>query len=226
MSQSTCINIHCHLGNSIPGENTLYSLNSDEASLALNSNLEHILFSVGIHPWYMHKEEMQKQLEIVEMMASKSQVMAIGETGLDKFATAPLELQQKILIHHIAISEKTRKPLMIHCVRGFSELLALHKSQKPNQTWIIHGFRGSLLLARQLIDKGIYLSFGAALCKNNKRLSDVFRELPLNRLFLETDESEITINKIYEKAAELKKLKENELKIAIEDNFVRCFKAV
>ena len=87
-------------------------------------------------------------------------VIALGEAGLDKSIDAPLSLQTEVFTEQVKLSEAFRKPLVIHCVKAWDELLAVKKDLNPQMPWVIHGFRGNDILAEQLIRKGLYLSFG------------------------------------------------------------------
>ena len=144
-------------------------------------------FSVGIHPWNPDKSLMPE----VKRLAALPYVVAIGETGLDK-ATAKKQgdfsLQQEIFAEHIFLSEETKKPLIIHCVKAWDELLCIHTSLKPSMPWIIHGFRGNAILATQLLDAGLYLSFG--MHHNTEALKKAWDK---GRLFAETDDADVDI---------------------------------
>ncbi|MGN1252529.1 MAG: TatD family hydrolase [Muribaculaceae bacterium] len=113
--------------------------------------------SVGIHPWHADTGD----IEAVRALAlSDPRVVAIGECGLDRFRGPSIDIQQEVFEKHILLSEELRLPLVIHCVRAYSDLLALRKKHTPVQPWIIHGFRGKPELAQQLVRQGLYLSLG------------------------------------------------------------------
>ena len=86
-----------------------------------------------------------------------------------------------MLTRHVALSERLGKPLLLHVVRAYAEILALHKRVRPSQPWIVHGFRGKPALALQLVKAGFYLSVGPD-CP--QATVDV---IPLERLLHETD---------------------------------------
>ena len=93
------------------------------------------------------------------MLSGHPESIAIGEAGFDKLRGPSPELQRKVFEEQVAISEELKKPVVIHCVRAWDELLAVHKKLKPKMPWLIHGFRGNTELAAQLLSKGMYLSF-------------------------------------------------------------------
>lgn len=116
------------------------------------------------------------------------------------------------------MSEKYKKPLIIHCVKAYSELLEIHKKENPKQPWIIHGFNKNKVLAQQLIDKGFYLSFGVALLKS-KKLQANLKNTPLSQLFLETDDNTTqSIEEIYTFVSDLLQLEQIELEKQLELN--------
>lgn len=149
------------------------------------------VYSVGIHPWST-SDDREINFRELEKAASADQVVAIGECGLDRLRGASLDIQIDVFEKHIELSERLGKPLVIHCVRCSSELLALRRRYQPAQPWIYHGFRGKPELARQLADSGIYLSFG------EKYNEDSLMTVPDELFLMETDDSPLTIRQIME----------------------------
>ena len=144
------------------------------------------VFSVGIHPCYI-KGEGREQWEQVVARATHPRCVAIGECGLDKRASSPLVLQEEIFRWHISLAQELQKPLIIHCVRSFGEIIRLRKETGTTGLWILHGFRKSEALAHQLLASGIKLSFGTAL-ERDPRLQHLVQTLPREDYFFETDE--------------------------------------
>jgi TatD DNase family protein len=136
---------------------------------------------------------------------------------LDKVCETPWNLQEKAFIAQVKISESIQKPLIIHCVKAFNELIALKREIKPHQIWIIHGFRGKPEQASQLIKQGFFLSFGPMY--NDESLSLI----PPDRFFLETDNSGKTIESVYQKAAVTLGLDIKLLGSILENNLKRTF---
>lgn len=148
--------------------------------------------SIGIHPWHI-SDNWEEDFLIVEKYAPQQQTIAIGETGLDKKCTVDFSLQQHVFEQHILLSERLQKPLILHIVSAYDELLHYKKVFKPKQQWAIHGFRGNELLAKQLFDKNILLSIGA---KYNIKTLEFLKK---HTFFTETDNSETPINVLKEK---------------------------
>lgn len=166
----------------------------------LSASTQHY-FSVGLHPWYL--EDWQKQWEQMPFWANHPNCLAIGECGLDRNATADFSLQQEIFKKHIVLSEQLRKPLIIHCVKAYDTVISLKKAYAPQQLWVIHGFRKNHKTAQALIQAGIALSFGKALLFDAS-LQEIFKNLPPNTFFLETDDADISIKQLYQKAIEIR----------------------
>ena len=156
---------------------------------------------------------------------SDSQILkAIGECGLDRACDSDFELQREVFIKQIELSEQYHKPLIIHAVRSYPDIIAIRKETKSNQPWIIHGFNGNEHSAEQLLrHDGIYLSLGDVLFKNEKRAERLLYIIPSDRLFLETDVAERSIVEIYEKVSLLSGVATDILRKDIFDNFVKIF---
>ena len=118
-------------------------------------------YSVGVHPWWTNDSELKQLMQGLNAWAAHPQVVAIGECGFDRLQGAEVEMQRAVFETHVQLSEQLSKPLTIHCVRAFDELLAVKKQLRPQQQWTIHGFRGKAPLAQQLLKGGMHLSFGA-----------------------------------------------------------------
>ena len=190
----------------------------DSQSSILNSNgyITGRRISMGIHPWNI-SSNWEKQFAIIRANACKENVCAIGECGTDKLKSPANEkLQQEVFRAHATLAEEAGKPLIIHCVKGFDTIIALHKEISPKQAWIIHGFRGKPQQAEQLIKNGFYISFG------DKFNIDSVKATPLERLFIESDESKKSIDKIYDEIAKVKGCSIAELCTAIMHNAVKC----
>ena len=197
------VDIHTHLSPVLPDETVVRNLNLEEAEHELFSKGEG-LFSVGVHPWDLDKLS-DDWFERLTKLCADQRVVMIGECGLDKNSEASIRLQTEIFEKHILVSENLSKPLIIHCVGRFNELLDLRKKHQPSQKWIIHGFRGKPALADQILRAGCDISFGA------KWNAESVKLVPLEHLFVETDESKTPIMDIYKELAAIKNCKPEEL---------------
>jgi len=175
--------IHTHKPSVNPNDTSVVSVDIRQPVTLVSG-----YYSVGIHPWYADTPG----LSVVETMAGHPNVVAIGETGLDKMVSTSLKQQEELFISQIELAEKNRKPLIIHCVKAWPELIAIRRRFTSGIPWIIHGFRGNGTLARQLLRFGFRLSFGAHFHPDALRSAWETR-----RLYAETDDSTISIEEIY-----------------------------
>ncbi len=181
-------------------------------------------YSCGMHPWYLSRSK--EKWRIMEEKSHHPQIVAIGECGLDyrkeyleKFDKAS---QKKAFEKQIIHAENIGKPLIIHCVKAFDQLLKERKRYPANQ-WILHGFDKNKVLAKQLIQSNIHLSFGAGIIKHSST-AEALRSIPKDFIFLETDEqAEYSIEEIYMKAASLLDISIKKLSRQILQNAEKVF---
>ncbi|AXB57928.1 TatD family hydrolase [Flavobacterium fluviale] len=179
-------------------------------------------YSIGIHPWYIEENRIDFDLTIIEEKLQTENCLAVGECGLDKKIDIPLDLQISVFEKQLKLAEKFRKPVVIHCVAAFQEVVEIKKRLKITVPMIIHGFSKNKQVADQLIAAGFYLSFGKYLLKNPD-LKTVFQNVPNERFFLETDTMEESIQMVYELASEYKSLNLKELQSIISSNYKSVF---
>ena len=179
-------------------------------------------YSIGIHPWYIVEERLESDLKIIEEKVKTKNGLAIGECGLDKRVEVPLDLQIAVFERQLALAEKYKKPVVIHCVAAFQEVIAIKKKMKISVPMIVHGFSKNSQIANQLIKEGFYISIGKYLLRNPE-LKTVFQEFPNNRFFLETDTIDENIEQVYQLAADYKNLSVKDLQEIISSNFKEVF---
>ena len=204
-------NIHTHT--SLHPETEILSLTPEQLSTDIHVGYA----SVGIHPWNLTFEHSESQWEALCQSVKDKRIVAIGECGLDKLQGPSLAFQTTLFKQEATLAEDCSLPLIIHCVKDFNELIQLKKEISPRQPWIIHGFRGKLPLAADCIRHGFYLSIGS------RFQADALKAIPLDRLFIETDESEESISSIYQRIAETMGISLQELTEAINKNVREVF---
>ncbi|MDT4331447.1 TatD family hydrolase [Methylomonas sp. MS20] len=178
--------------------------------------------SAGLHPWHLVEHGLAAAFDALERLSPR--LAAVGECGLDRCAATPYELQRRTFIRQIECAERWEKPLIVHCVRAYGDLLVLRQTLKPKQVWIVHGFTGKPGLAEQLVCAGCYLSFGKALLNPRASARDSWRAAPLDRVFLETDAADISIATIHAEAATIRGLDLTALQRQLVANFDRVFR--
>jgi TatD DNase family protein len=179
-------------------------------------------YSIGIHPWYITEERVDADLKIIETQLQQSNCLAVGECGLDKRIEIPLELQQLVFEKQLLLAQKYNKPVVIHCVAAFDELIVIKRKLNISVPIIIHGFSKNAIVAKQLLEQGFYLSFGKYLLRN-PALESVFKSIPQDRFFLETDTVEDGIEVVYERAAQYKETTVEQIQKIINNNFSTVF---
>ena len=221
------VNIHTHYNNHI-GNNEFVEIQNIDVDNIVNVDVSHF-YSIGIHPWNLKSEnskisETQKLGDLESQCLGDLNIKAIGECGLDRACDVDFEIQKEVFIKQIELSEQIAKPLIIHAVRTYPDIIFIRKETKAKQPWIIHGFQGGVQSAEQMLrHDGIYLSLGDVLFKNERRASELLNVIPPDRLFLETDVAERDIVEVYEKAASLSGIEMDKLRNDIFNNFVKIF---
>jgi len=215
------IDIHVH--NLYFKEDVLILNNIFPEEIKLENLNPNIFYSIGLHPWNIEEKTIEKNISIIDNLMAQENFLAIGETGMDKNIEVPLELQKEVFLKHIEISKKYRKPVIIHCVGLYNDLINIRDKTDNSIPWIIHWFNGSLELANDLIKRNCYLSFGKSLFKENSKAFRTFKEIPLERVFFETDDTGIAIKDVYNKASLIRNLSLNSLELIIIENFKKCF---
>lgn len=180
-------------------------------------------YSIGIHPWYIDESRVEADLNIIEKKLQLKECLALGECGLDKRIEIPLALQIQVFEKQIALAEKYKKPLVLHLVAAFDEVIEIKNRLKISVPIIIHGFSKNKQVAKQLLDNGFYISFGKYLIKNPE-MEAVFKSIPNDKFFLETDTINETVEEVYQLAAKYKNIKIEDVIEIVNSNFKKVFK--
>jgi TatD DNase family protein len=158
------------------------------------------LFSCGLHPWYL--EQAEDQWNSFAQAVKQEKAIAVGECGLDKLCSTDWSVQVYWFERQIVLANEVKKPLIIHCVKSYEEVLALLEKCNNKVPAIFHGFSKGEQLAAQLVAKGYFLSFGRHL--QQAHTANAFRTLPMERVFLENDNADVSIAEVYNLAAQMK----------------------
>ncbi len=177
--------------------------------------------SIGLHPWYLN--DRAGLMDELQRYAALPNVLAIGECGLDKVCNTPWELQTLVFKQQIQIANTLGKPLIIHCVRAYDELLNILRSEKPSVPVIVHGFNKNERVADRLLSAGVYLSFGAAILNDLSPAAATLKQVPAEMFFLETDDAQIDITTVYKKAAAIRNISEEDIILQLQQNFNKVF---
>ncbi|MFZ2005808.1 MAG: TatD family hydrolase [Stellaceae bacterium] len=143
--------------------------------------------SVGAHP-HEAADHADLLAERLVALAAHPRVVGIGETGLDfHYDLSPHGIQERVFRAHIAASQQSSLPLIIHAREADAEIAAILAAEKP-PPGVLHCFTGSRALAEAALDLGFYISIsGIVTFRNAEDLRAIVRDLPLDRLLVETD---------------------------------------
>ncbi|QEE51115.1 TatD family deoxyribonuclease [Flavobacterium alkalisoli] len=180
-------------------------------------------FSTGIHPWYIDVDKLDEHLTVIDARLAMDNCLALGECGLDKRIEMPMDEQQKVFEKQLVLAKKHQKPVILHCVAAYQEVIETKKRLNVDVPMVIHGFSKNSQVVRQLLDNGFYISFGKYLLRNPE-LSQVFVTVPNDKFFMETDTIEEGLEQVYEKAAAAKNISIEELRNIVSNNFKTVFK--
>lgn len=172
------------------------------------------LYSIGIHPKDIDVNHIEEQLKLVRNTVSQN-CFAIGECGLDSLVMINQKIQEDVFLEQIRIANEIKKPIIIHCVRKFYEVISFTK--KAEQAMIIHGFNKKQKIAEDLLAHNFYLSFGKAVLYNLS-LQHVLKNTPSDKFFLETDNEDFDIEELYQKVSEIKGVSLKQLNEQILEN--------
>ena len=166
-----------------------FDARTNKKAIELAEEFDFIYAAVGWHPVdaiYLTDE----LFEELSKQAMHPRVVAIGECGLDYYwETSPHDVQKEELIRQIHLAQSVNKPLVIHTRESIADTLEILKQYDAASVGgVMHCYSGSVELAREYVKMGCFISLsGTVTFKNNKKTKEVAREIPLDRLFIETD---------------------------------------
>lgn len=142
----------------------------------------------GIHPWHAHTAGTGWQERLAALLEKHPQA-SIGECGLDQWVSTPsLEIQRSVFTDQLHLATELDRPVTIHSLKAWEPLFQVFKDTPPPSRFLMHSFGGSIEIARRLIPLGACFSFsGYFLHARKSSVIDVFRQLPHDRILLETD---------------------------------------
>lgn len=167
---------------------------SSVKAVELSETYDMVYAAVGIHPHDADSVD-DMMLSLIEALARKEKVKAIGEIGLDyHYDHSPREVQRKVFIEQIRLAKSLKMPIIIHDREANDDMLRILKEEKAFETGVVmHCFSGSAELARQYVELGAYISIAGPLTfKNNRKTIEVVNVVPLDRLLVETDSPFLT----------------------------------
>lgn len=179
-------------------------------------------YSIGIHPWHINEDRLVDDLKIIKEKLSLKECIALGECGLDKRIDKIYSTQIDVFESQLELLHPISKPVILHCVASFDEVISCKKNSRLSSPFIIHGFSKNVQVAKQLLNQDFYLSFGKYLLRNPE-LGDVFQQIPNEKIFLETDTIAESLEEVYTFAAKCKNISIEEMKEIVWNNYQTVF---
>ena len=219
--------------------NCASSYDSVKLTDELTKKYDFVYGALGIHPENAD-EFTEERLDIIkDMIKANDKIVAVGEIGLDYYweENPSREIQKEVLRKHMELAKELNMPVIIHDRDAHKDTLDIIK-EFPEVKGIIHCFSGSVEFARECIKLGYYIGFtGVVTFKNAKKIVEVAKDIPLDRMLVETDAPFMApvpnrgkrnrsdyIKEIIEILAEIRDLDPIELNMKLNDNFYNLIK--
>ena len=216
--------------------NCASSYKSIEKTYNLTIENDFIYGALGIHPENADEFNEVVEREIVELISKNNKIIAVGEIGLDYYweENPPKEVQREVFRKQMKLAEELKLPVVIHDRDAHADTLDIIK-EFPKVNGIVHCFSGSSEFAKECIKLGYYIGIGGVVTfKNAKKIVEVVKDIPLDKILVETDAPYMAptpnrgkrnksdyIQYIIEQIAIIKELDPKEVNIAVNDNFKR-----
>ena len=212
------VDIHTHHPKNSAEILAVESLFLQDAGSPRNTNFP---FSAAVHPWHTQSYSLKQIGAMLEEVVKKPGLIAIGETGLDKSYKSDYQHQRQVFGLHLEFAQRHSKPVIIHAVRSWNEIIEYLKHSKTPS--ILHGYSAGVVLTKQLIGLGCYFSVGKSVLQITPRFRESLQIIPLSSLFMESDDSQVDIQEIYSEVSKLRNIAMGDLKIQIYENFKNLF---
>jgi TatD DNase family protein len=183
------IDIHTHQIEQNPQIRSIFNVR-----LPNRSPVPSTIHSVGWHPWDVEKLDVMKARQQFLDAVHDAEVVAIGECGLDRACRVPIEKQIPFFEFQVEHAKSLKLPLVIHCVKAYSEVLGILMRLKFENAVIFHAYRGNGYETKELLKLNAYFSIGI---RKGHLNTSTLACIPFERLFLETDDSEQRIETVY-----------------------------
>lgn len=212
------IDIHTHHLEKDDNTFSIYDL-----SITQNEISEKRYISVGCHPWDIENYDLLLMKKTLEKVVSKENVLTIGECGFDRLIKTPIMKQIAAFNLHIKMAKEFNKPLIIHCVKAYSDLLEILKKENYNGKFILHNFNGNRFQIDSFLKFNSFFSFGKGLKNPSSKFVESLKYISVDKILLETDDSDYSISQIYFFASDLLNIPIEDLKRIMKQNFKTLF---
>lgn len=214
-------------------------VDSSKKCVDLADKYDIVYAGVGIHPHEASKLE-DNYLDQLRTMAQNKKVVAIGEIGLDYYYDfSPRDIQKQRFIEQIELAAELKLPIIIHNRDSHEDMLNILREHKDLiNGGVMHCFSGSWEMAKIVLDLGLYISLaGPVTFKNAKKPVEVAKNVPLDRLLIETDSPYLTpvpyrgkrndpghVSLVAQKIAEIRGITAEEVRRITTENALNLFK--
>lgn len=214
------------------------SYESINKTINLTKKYPFIYGAIGIHPSDALDYNDDVKNEIVSLL-KKDKIVAIGEVGLDYYweDNPSKEVQRKVLEDQYDIARKASVPIILHDREAHGDIMEIYR-KNSDVISVFHSYSGSLEMAKEIISLGGYIGVsGVVTFKNAKKLPDVVKETPLNRILIETDAPYMSpvpnrgkrnrsdfLYSVADKIAEIKGVSSKEVLLKTQENVKRILK--
>lgn len=164
-------------------------LQTSISSVSLAEKYDNIYAAIGVHP-HSAKEVDNSTIEVLRTFAKRDKVVAIGEIGLDYYYdNSPRDIQRKWFIEQLNLAKELNLPVVIHTRDAAQETFdILKEAQDGSLRGVLHCYSGSVEMAMEYIKMGFYISLGGPVTFKNAKVSkEVAKNIPLDKLLIETD---------------------------------------
>ena len=218
-------------------------IEDSKRAIILAEGYEFINAADGIHPHDVKDiTDIDNISDTIKKLASNKKVVALGETGLDyHYMHSPAEIQQEHFRLEINLAKSLGLPVIVHSREAKEDTLRILKEEKVEVTGgVLHCFSGDMDMAEKALNMGLYISFsGVITFQNAKKMPDIVKAIPLDRILIETDAPFLTpvphrgkrnepayVKYMAEKIADIKGISLEELGRTITDNAARLFRLI
>lgn len=162
--------------------------------LDLSVTYPNVYPAVGFHPYFLADYQPKQMAQLKQCLTGNSQVIAVGECGLDKMIDVPFTLQLEVLEQQLLLAKQMKLPVILHCRKAHNELIVLLKKIGLPRGGVIHAFSGSEALANSYIKMGFKIGVGGVITyPRAQKTRNTIAKLPLNCILLETDAPDMPI---------------------------------
>ena len=223
----------------LKNEGVIGIMNCSSSYKSIAKTCDFIYGAVGIHPENADEFKDEMLDEFKDIIKKNPKVKAIGEIGLDYYwdENPDKEIQKDVFRKHMKLAEELNVPVIIHDRDAHEDTLNIIK-EFPNVKGVVHCFSGSVEFAKECLKLGYYIGVtGVVTFKNAKKVVKVVKEVPVERLLVETDcpymapepnrgkrNKSSYIKYVIEKISEIKEINPKELNLKVNENLQNLFK--